>query len=319
MRKSEEKQKFIESLDKEELISDYSTRSVPGLAEYYGVHKKWIIAALSYYGIKQHTHSEVQQLKSVRSKIKETSLKRYGVESYAQTDSFKSWYAENVDELKAKAVVTTKKNNLAKYGVESTNQLPEVKAKISKSVKEHWATNHDDRLSQMRMTCIDRYGVASYAQSDLFKNWYAEHAEEFKEKEIETKRNNFESMSKPEDSYYELLCEYYGQNNVIRQYKDARYPFYCDFYIKSEDLFIELNLHWTHGGHPFNSNNINDLKKLSDWQKKAKESDFYNTAIETWTNRDVKKLQVAKENNLNYKVYYSYNKNFHESESLELK
>jgi len=32
----------------------------------------------------------------------------------------------------------------------------------------------------------------------------------------------------------------------------------CDFYIPSEDLFIELNRHWSHGGHFYDPNNIED-------------------------------------------------------------
>ena len=39
--------------------------------------------------------------------------------------------------------------------------------------------------------------------------------------------------------------------DVITQYKDDRYPFACDFYIPSLDLFIECNYHWTHGGKPY--------------------------------------------------------------------
>ena len=40
------------------------------------------------------------------------------------------------------------------------------------------------------------------------------------------------------------------------------------------------------------------------WQEKAKQSQFYENAIKTWTERDVEKQRVAKENNLNYKVIY---------------
>ena len=96
----------------------------------------------------------------------------------------------------------------------------------------------------------------------------------------------------------------YGEQDVIRQYQsDPRYPFACDFYIKSLDLFVELNLTWTHGGKQFVGSE-EDLAKLAIWQEKAKHSKFYENAIETWTIRDVIKIQTAAKNNLNYKVYY---------------
>ena len=79
-----------------------------------------------------------------------------------------------------------------------------------------------------------------------------------------------------------------------RQYRDKiRYPFRCDFYIPSEDLFIEANLHWTHGGRPFREDDPECLTQLLDWQRKAATSKFYENAIQTWTVRDVLKLQSA--------------------------
>ena len=113
------------------------------------------------------------------------------------------------------------------------------------------------------------------------------------------------NTSRPEEQLYiELLEENIGKT-IYRQYKDPiRYPFYCDFYIKEDDLFIELNNHWTHGGHPFDSTNPNDQKILAEWTEKAKKSKFYRAAIITWTIRDVEKRRIAEENNLNYRVIY---------------
>ena len=41
-----------------------------------------------------------------------------------------------------------------------------------------------------------------------------------------------------------------GVNVEVIGNKYDRYPFACDFYISSLDLFIECNYHWTHGGKP---------------------------------------------------------------------
>lgn len=121
----------------------------------------------------------------------------------------------------------------------------------------------------------------------------------------ETKRlNGTFNTSKPEILYYNMLCEKYGRYNIKRNYKSDSYPFRCDFYIVPEDKYIELNLHWTHGGHPFDEADIADLNTVEIWKEKAKTSQFYANAIQTWTVRDVEKQKVAKENNLNYEVIY---------------
>ena len=119
------------------------------------------------------------------------------------------------------------------------------------------------------------------------------------------KRNNSFNISSDEMRYYEYLKNLYGEDNVIHQYFDKeRYPFHCDFYIKSEDLFIELNLHWTHGGMPFNEENPECVAQLKSWEDKAKNSDFYKRAILTWTDLDVRKIKTAKNSGINYKMFY---------------
>lgn len=118
------------------------------------------------------------------------------------------------------------------------------------------------------------------------------------------KKNNSFNTSKPEEELYKQLLEQYNEKTILRRYKDYRYPFYCDFYIIEDDLFIELNAHWTHGGKPYDPNDEECQKQLILWKEKAKQSQFYENAIKTWTERDVEKLRIAKENNLNYKVIY---------------
>ena len=119
------------------------------------------------------------------------------------------------------------------------------------------------------------------------------------------KKNNTFNSSKDEELLYEELLKENRTKTIYRNYRDSeRYPFYCDFYIKEDDLFIELNAHWTHGGKPYDPNDEECQNQLIEWQEKAKTSQFYKNAIETWTVRDVKKLQCAQKNKLNYKVIY---------------
>ena len=125
-------------------------------------------------------------------------------------------------------------------------------------------------------------------------------------KAIETKRKNGTlNTSKLEEEYYRYLLTMYDESDIIRQYKEDRYPFFCDFYIKSEDKFIECNFHWTHGGHPFNPQNKEDMEILEKAILKSETSDFMKVFIDVWTRRDVQKQRVAKDNNLNYEVIYN--------------
>lgn len=126
------------------------------------------------------------------------------------------------------------------------------------------------------------------------------------DKEYQTKKkNNTFNTSKPEEILYKQLITENPGKKIYRQYKDPeRYPFYCDFYIVEDDLFIELNNHWSHGEKPYDPNDPECIKLLSVWKEKAKESQFYANAIKTWTERDVAKFETARKNNLNYKVIY---------------
>lgn len=52
-------------------------------------------------------------------------------------------------------------------------------------------------------------------------------------------KNHSFSHSKPEKVILGFLKNEYP--DTIYQYKEKRYPFKCDFYIPSKDLFIEYN------------------------------------------------------------------------------
>lgn len=139
-----------------------------------------------------------------------------------------------------------------------------------------------------------------------------EKIQQITKKQQETKeKNNTFNTSKPETSVYLYLKKVFANELVYRNYKSERYPYRCDFYIKSEDLFIELNLHWTHGPHPFDENNPEDIVLLNKWKEKAKTSKFYEQAIYVWTVLDKEKIKVAQINNLNYKLIYT-KENFEE-------
>jgi hypothetical protein len=115
-------------------------------------------------------------------------------------------------------------------------------------------------------------------------------------------------QSKSEAYVYNLLTHYF--NNIICQYYSNIYPFYCDFYIPEIDTYIEYQGYYTHGGHPYNENNINDISELNKLitlnnNHKTPGHNLYNTKINVWTINDVNKRNIAKENNLNYIEFWN--------------
>lgn len=104
---------------------------------------------------------------------------------------------------------------------------------------------------------------------------------------------------------FKKLVEKYGFDDVFYEYGfhpyDERYPFNCDFYIKSLDLFIELNIHFSHGGGWYMDTKEDKLRLehlKSSPNKMSKET------MNAWGKRDVEKRELAKKNQLNYLVFW---------------
>ena len=190
-----------------------------------------------------------------------------------------------------------KKTNLERYGYEYVLASPVERKKHEEiNLKKYGVRNGggskqaQDKISN---TCLKRYGVKRPAILP-----------EIIDKMNATKlRNHSFRSSKQEDKVYDLLCEKYGTDNVMRQYRSIAYPFACDFYIVQEDLYIEANFYWHHGKHPFNKDNKEDVEILNKWKLKNKPS--YDNAINVWTVRDVNKMNTAIRNKLNYKAFYT--------------
>lgn len=116
--------------------------------------------------------------------------------------------------------------------------------------------------------------------------------------------NDTYRKSNVEDCLYDILVKQFGKDDVIRQYKDdVRYPSHCDFYIVSRDMFVELNVYWTHGGHWFDVNSVRDNRRISDWSARSK---AYDKAVKSWSVWDVAKRRSAIDHNLNYVVFWDH-------------
>ena len=206
--------------------------------------------------------------KEVQQKRKAICLAKYGTDSFFKTDEFKQ---------------KAKQTSLAKYGVEYASQSAEIQTKQQNTMLERYGVDNPFKSREI-MSKVDK-------KARLTK---AEH----------TKRvNQTFTKSKSEEALYTELLKYFCVDDICRQYHDTRYPFRCDFYIKSLDLFIEVNLHWTHFKHPFNSACSEDLAQLEVF--KLKNTKGYHKLIEVWSVRDPEKLSTATQSKINYRVLYN--------------
>lgn len=154
----------------------------------------------------------------------------------------------------------TKQTCLTKYGCESPLENREIWQKTYETTLARYGGTGFGGMSNAKMLDTARKGNAA-----LWEKYYADTSfkEAYQTSQNKTKKaNKTFNASKREVELYNKLIAIYGEYDVMAQYRDIRYPFNCDFYIKSLDLFIELNAHWTHGEHPFDSANEADLNKL---------------------------------------------------------
>lgn len=193
----------------------------------------------------------------------------------------------------------------------------------------------DATRSKAQTTVYEHYGVLNPMQSDEVKNKLTEtNTPKFggmspfssitvREKAAETKimriyqrmQQFIQDGDMPSSDYFgstgEIimfmeLVNRFGRQDVMYQYgihpADKRYPFNCDFYIKSLDLFIELNSHYSHHTHWFDANNPNDINRRDMMSKTGKKRSI--NAVKVWCETDVKKRETAKMNQLRYLVFW---------------
>jgi len=225
-------------------------------------------------------------------KFKQGMINKYGVENAYQIPKVKEKCLQNLHSEKADN--KRKQILLEKYGVDCILKLSDIQVKAQKN------SHTPEALEKQKQTNLERYGVeCTFQREDVIEKT---HSEEAKQKRRQTlHKNGTYGKSQAEDRCYDLLQSIYP--NAIHHYTSDVYPFECDMYVPELDLYIECNFFWTHGGHFFDSNNLEDLATVELW--KSKHTDFYDSAVANWTISDLKKLETAQKNKLNYLVFWS--------------
>ena len=255
---------------------------------------------LKNYGVENPSQSQ-----EIKEKKEQTTLKNYGVNNPLKSsiirekinNTFKEKYGDNPLGKNSSLKKKIEKSNIEKYGYKNPMQNPEISQKTSKTLKE--------KQAEIIQKSLEKYGVAWPAQLPEIRQKNSQGVLKAIPQIYQTRKQNGTCVSsQPEQQVFNLLLQKY--KDTINQYRDEnRYPYTCDFYIPSLDLFIEYHGTWTHGIEPFNPENKEHLLILDQMKEKAKISKFYKNAIYTWTELDVRKLNCAKDNNLNYLCFYN--------------
>lgn len=234
-------------------------------------------------------------------KKKQTQLQNWGTENCYDSDKYKQKIKQ-------------------KYGVEYIVQRDDIKKKRKNTIiKKYGSIDNFNKINvdKIRKTFINKTGYDWPSKVPEIRNKYVEKSllkfgtpnpmqcPEIREKVNKTLRQNNTFNSSQQEIVCEQLLKQIFDDDIITQYSDHRYPFNCDFYVKSLDLFIEYNGTWTHGKHPFNKHDKNDLYVLEQWKTKSTESKYYQNAIYVWTDLDIRKRECVHENKLNFIEFWS--------------
>lgn len=250
--------------------------------------------------------------REVRDRIQATSLAKYG-----------SIGPMADPETKAKSRETCR----TRYGVDNPMQSGEVVERLKASMLDRYGTDNPMRVGRFQEkqraaqaeTFLTRYGtdvalrVPSVREKAAATNLVRYGSRNAMQSRAVADRmtaskiaNGTTSTSSTEEMLYGQLCDVFGASDVVRQHKSSVYDWACDFYIKSRDMYIELNADFSHGGHWFDADDPEDCAVLAKAHMRIVENpgSRYAAVPKAWCNYDVRKRSDAKAAELNYVVFW---------------
>ena len=185
------------------------------------------------------------------------------------------------------------RNYLIKYNIPVRQASDAIKLERSKWSKE----KEEERSRKFTQTWLDTPDeLKQEYTTKRTKNINSPEAI-IKAKETKLKNGSYK-MSLAENNFYKQLCLFIDESDIIRGYVDnQRYPFNCDFYIKSKDLFIEYQGHQTHGYEPYDATNPEHWVYCDRLQASG-------YSLDTFTIRDPNKIATAKQHKINLLLIY---------------
>ena len=273
-------------------------------------------AWIDQYGVDNPLKAEKIQEKGIQTKLEKygrSDVGQFGTKEH--DDSIKAKYGVDHIAQNSDVQIKTKKTVKDKYGVDCILILPENQKKAKDSIQKKYGTN----------TCWKDEEVIRKSEEGR-KKWreseeYPQIRKEMTEKAWNTRKAHGNcNSSKAEAEIFNLLK--YKYKEVKQNYKSELYPFHCDFYIPEKDLYIEFQGDFSHGKQgntvlgPYDPANEKHLEILDKWKDGSRKVEVkssseghrnrYSNAIEVWTIKDPLKRQTAKNNNLIWLKFFTF-------------
>lgn len=201
------------------------------------------------------------------------------------------------------------KTTFEHYGSKAPMGNPELREKIQNTKKKIYGEHLEKVVEKCRKTSMEKYGVSH----TNYLKWKQDKISETTRKHFGVNRvfslpdfqrrypNCAKNISRPEKRCLNFLKKKFP--DIISQYKDLeRYPFNCDFYIPSLDLFIECQFGPHHQCCAFDKNNqLHQLRKIRLLQSKSERVRGWASC---WSEYDVMKRNIALENKIRFLEFF---------------
>ena len=259
--------------------------------------------------------NKLSHSKEAEAKRKKTMNKKYNVDYYTSTKDCREKSITYIKEHKDEIIEKTKKTNKEKYDVEFgflqkeaieknkiASHTKEANEKRKNTTKKHYGVDCIFKLEELK----EKSQINSHTKEALAKRTKSResHINEISYKSEQTKRKKGR-YSKLEQ-LFEKLCNDNNIECIDNYYLDERYPYLCDFYLPKYDYFVEIFGGWFHSDHIYGTKE-NDEIVLNEWKEKLKTNKNYSHAINTWSIKDVEKVNCAKAQNLNFIILWNDN------------
>jgi len=203
----------------------------------------------------------------VKSKYRETSIKKWGVDNFSKTEIFRDiminnnrnkygidWYQQSKD-FKEKSILTC----LKRYGFDSFTKTDEFKQKVRLTIQERygvdWYSKSKKFKQKFRETCINKYGVDHFLQNDKiakkfkiqFKDYILPSGRIVQIQGYENKALDKLLKIYDEEDLYISNFEIRNEIGIINYFFNDDDKIYIpDIYIKSLNKIIEVKSKWTY-------------------------------------------------------------------------
>lgn len=278
-------------------------------------------------GLKQHKEAVAQSWQSSKTREKHRlaqtkfwanmTNKEYIEQCNKISDGMSIWY-DSLDEEQYLAFCAKQKRISNKHWANiSDEDRRKVGQKISNSlaVVNALEETHINRSIASKRACQKRRDSGYYETNE-----WKETSKRQKQKEFETKRANGSFNTSKIAEHCKQLLRDAGfraeEDNCEVPYPTAK-QLHCDVKLDELNLWIEFHYCHFHGPkpyhEPYDKNNIEHLaaveflyKKFEETPKNSKGTNQYGRMLYTWTDLDVRKRQCAKDTNLNWVAFYTY-------------